>query len=70
MAKILLKQVLKQKDIKIEKFLPSLTISRSTLYNIFNGTKSPTINELEEFAKVLNVSIEDLYSSEYSIKRR
>lgn len=66
MARILLKEIIKQKNIKIARLLPFLSISRSSVYNILNGSKSPTIDELEEFAAVLNVSVEELYESEYN----
>lgn len=66
MAKILIKQVMKEKNIKVNRIVPFLSISRSTLYNIMNGSKSPTINELEEIAKALKVPIESLYSSVWS----
>jgi len=66
MAKILIKQVLVEKGIKVNRLVPFLTISRSTVYNILNGSKSPTIDELEEFSKVLGVPIESLYQSDYS----
>lgn len=66
MAKILIKQILKEKEIKVNRLIPFLTISRSTVYNILNGSKSPTINELEEFAAVLGVPIESLYQSDHS----
>ena len=68
MAKILIKQVMKEKNIKVNRIVPFLSISRSTLYNILNGSKSPTINELEEIAAVLKVPIEMLYSSVWSKK--
>lgn len=70
MAIVLIKQKIKEKNIKVNRMLPFLSISRSTVYTILNGSKSPTINELEEFAKVLNVPIESLYESEYSEKNR
>lgn len=66
MAKILIKDIMQEKGIKPSMILSFIKISRSTLYNIFNGSKSPTINELEKFAEILNVSIEDLYESDYS----
>ena len=68
MAEILIKKVMKEKNIKVNRMIPFLSISRSTVYNILNGSKSPTINELEEFAKILRVPIETLYSSEYKNK--
>ena len=66
MAEILIKQVMKEKNIKVSRIVPFLSMSRSTVYNILNGSKCPTIDELEEFAKALNVHLEELYKSKYS----
>lgn len=66
MAEILIRQVMEEKSIKVNRMIPFLSVSRSTVYNILNGSKSPTLDELEEFAKVLGVPIEALYKSEYS----
>lgn len=66
MAEILIRQVIEEKHIKVNRLVPFLSMSRSTVYNILSGTKSPTINELEEFARVLDVPIEALYTSKYS----
>ncbi len=66
MAKILIKDILKKKEIKINRIIPFVSVSRSTVYNILNGRKSPSIDLLEEFACALNVSLEELYESEYS----
>lgn len=68
MAKILIREVMKEKNIKASRILPFLSMSRGTLYSVLNGKKSPTLDELEEFASVLNVTIEDLYESRYSRK--
>lgn len=63
MAKIMIREILKKKNIKVARVLPFLSISRSTFYNILNGSKSPTLDELEEIASVLGVRIEELYES-------
>ena len=68
MAKILIRQVIKEKELKINRLIPFLSVSRSTFYNILNGNKSPTIDELEEIASVLDVPIERLYESRYKEK--
>lgn len=47
-------------------FIAMVSLSRSTVYKIFDGSKMPKIDELEEFARLLDVPIEDLYESEYS----
>lgn len=41
-------------------------MSRSTIYNIYESKKCPTLAELERFANALGVYIEDLYESSYS----
>lgn len=61
MAEILLKQIMQEKNIKVNRLVPFLSISRSTVYNILNGTTSPTIDQLEEIAIALDVPIEALY---------
>lgn len=63
MAKIVIREILMKKNIKVARVLPFLSISRSTFYNILNGSKSPTLDELEEIASVLGVRIEELYES-------
>lgn len=55
---------MKEKQIKVNRIIPFLSISRSTFYTILNGSKSPTINELEEIARVINVPVESLYEVE------
>lgn len=66
MAKILIKDIMKAKKIKVNRIIPFVSVSRSTVYNILSGRKSPSIDLLEEFAGALNVSLEELYESEYS----
>ena len=44
-------------------------ISKRTLYNIYEGKKCPTMCEMERFAAVLGVGIEDLYDSPYKHKQ-
>lgn len=66
MAEILIKKVMDEKGIKVDRMLPMLSISRSSAYRILQGIKVPDINELEEFAEVLKVPIEELYHSKFS----
>lgn len=40
-------------------------ISKSTLNNIENGQTSPTLWQLEQIARALDVKISDLYDSKY-----
>lgn len=55
------------KHLSVDDIVPYMSISRRTIYNIFENVKSPKIDELEEFARVLEVPIESLYESEYSL---
>lgn len=65
MAEILIKEIMKKKNIKVDNIVASIPFSRATIYRILSGGKNPTIDDLEEFAKVLRVSLEDLYRSRY-----
>lgn len=66
MAKIIIRKILKEKKIGTEKIVKSVPFSRATVYRVLNGEKSPTLNELEEFAREIGVPLEDLYESELS----
>ena len=44
-------------------------MSERSLYYIFEDKKCPTMLEMERFAAVLDVGIEDLYDSPYKHKR-
>ena len=70
MAEVLIKKVMDENGIKVDRLLLQLDISRSTVYRIIRGDKVPNIVELEKFAKALIVPIEDLYDSEYSRKHK
>lgn len=63
----MIQNVMAKKHISVDDIVPQMSISRRTIYNIFESKKSPTIHELEEFAKVLKVPIESLYISNYSV---
>ena len=41
-------------------------MSRSTIYNIYENKKCPTLAEMERFARIFGVYMEDLYESPYS----
>ena len=66
MAKILIKELLEEKKIKTKRIVDKVPFSRATVYRMLSGEKTPTIDELEEFARELDVPLEDLYESEYS----
>lgn len=62
---ILTWQARNNKNITLVKLSGLTGISKSTLNNIENGRVSPTIKQLEEIAKALGVTINDLYESQY-----
>lgn len=66
MAKIKIQKIMEQKDIKARELIERVPFSRATTYRILRGQKSPTIDDLEEFARELKVPLEDLYESKYS----
>lgn len=65
--RLMIQDIMEEKHISVDDIVPYMSISRRTIYYIFESRKSPTLRELEEFAKVLNVPIESLYISDYSI---
>lgn len=67
MAKIIINEVMREKNISVKQILPYLPYSRATVYRILNGTKTPSIDDLEAFAKVLGTPLEELYESEYGV---
>ena len=54
---------------KPQQLADMMGMSMRSLYYIFEGKKCPTICELERFAQIFNVGIEDLYESEYKKAR-
>ena len=68
MVMIYIRKIMEERKISVDDIVPYVSISRRSIYNIFEGKKCPTIVEMEEFARVLNVGIEDLYDSEYKKK--
>lgn len=66
MAKIKIQEIMEQKDIKARELIERVPFSRATTYRILRGQKSPTLDDLEEFARELRVPLEDLYESKYS----
>ena len=66
MAKIKIQEIMEQKDIKARELIERVPFSRATTYRILRGQKSPTLDDLEEFARELKVPLEDLYESKYS----
>lgn len=53
------------KNITLRKLESFTGISKSTLNDIENGKRIPTLEQLEKIAIALNVKISDLYESKY-----
>lgn len=67
--KILLGEVMLEKDITY-KHLAALTgVSKSTLHRIVGGQTSPTLDTLEKVARGLEIGIIDLFESEYKERK-
>ena len=63
-----IKQVIKEKGIKQTYICDKLGINESVLSLIINGKRKPNQDRLKALARILNVSIKDLYP-EVEIKR-
>ena len=60
-VEILLKDILKTKEISLEQLATMTEISEPKLNSIENNKKEPTFNELVIISKVLGVDLEELY---------
>ena len=63
-----IKQILSKKGIKQKFVCDKLGINESVLSLIINGKRKPSQERLKALAKILNVSIKDLYP-EVEVKR-
>jgi transcriptional regulator with XRE-family HTH domain len=63
-----IKQIIKSKGIKQTYICKELGINESVLSLIINGKRKPSQDRLRSLAKILNVSIKDLYP-DVKIKR-
>lgn len=63
--KMLLGEILKEKDLTYREAAERTGVGRSTLFDISNGFTMPRIDTLEEIAKGLSVKITDLFESIY-----
>lgn len=63
--KILLNDILKDKNISFRKAASKIGISKSTLFDIANGKIDPKLSVLEKIAQGLQTRISDLYDSPY-----
>lgn len=63
--KILLKEIMKSKSVTYRKLEKQSGISKTTLCEIANGHVSPTMDNMEKIAMGLEISISDLFLSEF-----
>jgi|TARA_R110000824_G_scaffold70866_2_gene181671 putative transcriptional regulator len=63
-----IKEILREKGIKQTYICKELGINESVLSLIINGKRKPSQERLKALAKILNVSIKDLYP-EVEVKR-
>lgn len=63
--KILLGEILNNKNLTVRQAVRLTGVPRSTLEDIINGRSSPRLSTLEQIAKGLKIHITDLYESPY-----
>ena len=63
--KILLADIMYNKNVSARQLATLTGISKSTINNIANEIYSPTMDNMEKLAAVLRVRISDLYDSPY-----
>lgn len=63
--KILLSEIMNQKNLTIRQVSILTGVPRSTVADIMSERASPRLDTLEQLAKGLKVRITDLYESEY-----
>ena len=63
--KILLSQIMSQKNISVRQLEMMSGIPRSTISDIMNGHQSPRLDTLEVISKAMKCRITDLFESEY-----
>ena len=71
MAKLRLKEILKERGLAMEKFSRMADISGNTVLNMCNNpTYDPKLSMLNKLAKALSISVEDLLEpEEWEIKK-
>ena len=63
--KILLSEIMNQKNLTIRQVSIPTSVPRSTVADIMSERASPRLDTLEQLAKGLKVRITDLYESKY-----
>lgn len=62
--KILLDEIMYQKNVSVRQLALMSGIPRSTINDIMNGRTSPRLDTLENLARALNCQITDLFDSD------
>lgn len=68
--KLYIRLIMLEKKMKPKQLAELMGMSVRTLYYIFESKRCPTICEMECFAVIFDVGIEDLYDSPYKKKRQ
>ena len=55
-----LKQIIKDKGVRVEGLADVLGINKSTIYRWINGEREPKIDNIMKLCKALGISIEDI----------
>ena len=63
--KILLSEIMYNRNISVRQLSIMSGISKSTINNIMNGKYSPTMDNMELLAKALKMRITDLFESDF-----
>lgn len=63
--KILLTQIMYEKNVSVRQLSNMTGIPKSTINNIMIGKYSPTLDNLERIAKAMKVGMVDLFDSPY-----
>lgn len=63
--KILLKEIMSQKNMSLRQVEIMTGISKSALSRICRGEISPTMDDMERLAKGLHMKINELFDSQY-----
>lgn len=63
--KILLTQIMYEKNVSVRQLSNMTGIPKSTINNIMSEKYSPTLDNLERIAKALKVGMVDLFDSPY-----
>lgn len=60
-----IREVRKSLKMTMDQFGERIGVTKSTISNIENGKTSPTMNQMEQLAAGLQITISDLFESDY-----